>query len=109
MNEFIILIILFLIPFGTGIYCLKKFQYYRKKEPRGYKWKFYLIIGSILTFVIPGIIAYLTFFAVTVTCYAPMIPPNVSSSLLLINRKKFLEKYRNKIGNKAYEKIKFTS
>lgn len=109
MDGFVILILIFLIPFGIGIYCLKKFQYYRKKEPRSYKWKIYLIIGSILTFVIPGIIAYFTFWSVTVTCYAPMIPPNISSSLLLMNRKKFLEKYRDKIGNKVYEKIKAAS
>jgi heme/copper-type cytochrome/quinol oxidase subunit 2 len=109
MDGFVILIIIFLIPFVIGIYCLKKFTYYRKKDPRGYKWKVYLVIGSILTFIIPGIVMYLSIMAVTITCYAPMIPPNVSSSLLLMNRKKFLEKYRDKIGNKVYEKIKATS
>lgn len=109
MDAFALLFIVFIVPLGIGIYCLKKFSYYKKKEPKGIKWKIYLILGSILTFIIPGIIAFILVSSLFwVTCYLPM-PPNSVSSVLLASRKKLLEKYRKKIGSKVHEKIKTAS
>lgn len=112
MIELIIILAILLIPFSIGLFLLKKFRYYRLKEPNGYKWKIYLILGSILTLIVPGVIAYFLLYYVFFrpTCY--MLPPQITSttsSLLLIHRKELLEKYRKKIGSKVYEKIKAIS
>lgn len=109
MDTFALLFVFLIVPLGIGIYCLKKFSYYKKKEPNGLKWKIYLILGSILTFIIPGIIAFILVSSLFwVTCYLPMLPNSVSS-VLLVSRKELLEKYRKKIGNKIYGKIKTAS
>jgi len=97
--------------FGIASFVLSyKFQ---KKEPKNNNWKIFLIIGSVLTFVVPLVLYYLY------KTYKPVIPPDIMcyiigpvSSIMSIQmlntRKNLLEKHfkQNKIYSSVYEKIK---
>ena len=107
MNELIWLItfgVLILASLISGIVFLVK---YFKTKTKKFLW-----IGLVLTFIVLGILIYLTYKivfepAMIVTCYEPMmvdIPQNMTPAFLLY-KKGIIKKIKNRLPKNVVEKI----
>lgn len=93
----------------VGIVCFILAYKSRKTDLKKNKWKILLILGGILTFVLPVILYYLyKSYKTPIMCYMVGPMSAIMSAQMLNVRKNLLEKHfkQNKITSSVYEKIK---
>ena len=110
MSDLLILIYI-IISILVGIPCLYKGFVLKKKTQEKNLWKLFLLLGSLFTLIVPGIIIFFYFYmkkeAMTIMCYKPLAKSIGIASTNIAIRKGLFNKFLkdNKINQRIYNKI----
>lgn len=99
-----------IISLVIGMIFLYKGFILKKKNPNKNLWKIFVLLGSLFTFIIPGVIIFLYFYyreAYMITCYEQVAQEIGLASTSITVRKELFNKFlrENKIKQTIYNKI----